>query len=170
MSALWEKHRSTFSALSDVQIAQAVSESRPEKSWENDWLEAVVSWEASGKPRDIGVRNGESDNRSKAFAMPKGYRKRLLCGAIMFLWRMSALVGLALVVGASLSWSVSTGLDVFGSIGFLGALSVTALFCYGYLFLMLRLEKSVKEAFHDCGQRKITLTHIPAADGENRGV
>lgn len=51
MIAAWEKYRADFNALNDEEIEQESEACRNQVEEAEDWLEAVASWEAAGKPR-----------------------------------------------------------------------------------------------------------------------
>lgn len=55
MEELWKKYANDFNALTDAEIEHESSQARDQISECEDWLEAVISWEAAGKPRSEGT-------------------------------------------------------------------------------------------------------------------
>lgn len=51
MTDLWKKYAADFRALSDAAIEAECEQCRDEIATAEEWLEAVASWEAAGKPR-----------------------------------------------------------------------------------------------------------------------
>jgi hypothetical protein len=49
--AAWKRYENDFNAMTDVEIAQEVRHSEDQLAEAEDWLEAVASWEAAGRPR-----------------------------------------------------------------------------------------------------------------------
>lgn len=50
-SQLWKQYEADFNAMSDEEIEEETDRSRREVEEHENWLEAVASWEAAGKPR-----------------------------------------------------------------------------------------------------------------------
>lgn len=48
----WKAYEADFNAMSDEEIARETERSRQEVEEHEEWLEAVTSWEAAGKPRN----------------------------------------------------------------------------------------------------------------------
>lgn len=51
MSEVWKKYAAYFNAMTDKRIEEECELCRDEIAEAEDWLEAVASWEAAGKPR-----------------------------------------------------------------------------------------------------------------------
>lgn len=51
MNDLWKQYAGDFNAMTDEEIARETERSRQEVEEHEEWLEAVASWEAAGKPR-----------------------------------------------------------------------------------------------------------------------
>lgn len=51
MSEVWKKYAVYFNAMTDKRIEKECELCRDEIAEAEDWLEAVASWEAAGKPR-----------------------------------------------------------------------------------------------------------------------
>lgn len=51
MPDTWKKYAADFTAMSDEEIERESDDARSLISEHEDWLEAVASWEAAGKPR-----------------------------------------------------------------------------------------------------------------------
>lgn len=47
----WKRYKADFDALTDEEIALEVRRAEDTVAEEQDWLDAVASWEAAGKPR-----------------------------------------------------------------------------------------------------------------------
>lgn len=47
----WKKYAADFNALTDAEIESESENSRREVEEGEEWLEAVASWQAAGKPR-----------------------------------------------------------------------------------------------------------------------
>ena len=47
----WEKYAADFNALTDEQIKAECDDERSKMEQAEEWLEAVATWEAAGKPR-----------------------------------------------------------------------------------------------------------------------
>lgn len=47
----WEAYRGDFDAMTDEQIENELNRSLNEIAEHEDWVEAVTSWKAAGKPR-----------------------------------------------------------------------------------------------------------------------
>lgn len=58
MDNAWKKYEADFNALSDAQVHSESESCRNQIDEAEDWLEAVASWEAAGKPRSVGKDNG----------------------------------------------------------------------------------------------------------------
>lgn len=52
MDDAWKRYSDDFNAMTDDQIEYETERSRREVEEHEDWLEAVASWEAAGRPRD----------------------------------------------------------------------------------------------------------------------
>lgn len=50
----WERYRGDFNAMTDEEIEKESEQSRNLIDENEDWLEAVASWERAGKPRREG--------------------------------------------------------------------------------------------------------------------
>lgn len=51
MEPAWKKYANDFRAMSDEEIAQESRYEQAKLDEAEEWLEAVASWEAAGKPR-----------------------------------------------------------------------------------------------------------------------
>ena len=51
MNDLWKQYQGDFNSLSDAEIEQECEISQTQINEAEEWLEAVASWEAAGKPR-----------------------------------------------------------------------------------------------------------------------
>ena len=51
MSDAWKKYEADFNAMTDEEIASETAAEQQKLDEAEDWLEAVASWEAAGKPR-----------------------------------------------------------------------------------------------------------------------
>jgi hypothetical protein len=51
MSEHWKTYATDFNAMTDAEIEAETERARSEVEELEDWLEAVASWEAAGKPR-----------------------------------------------------------------------------------------------------------------------
>lgn len=51
MNDAWKKYKGDFNSLSDKEIEFEVRRAHDEIDRAEEWLEAVASWEAAGKPR-----------------------------------------------------------------------------------------------------------------------
>ncbi len=51
MNDLWKQYAADFRALSDADIEAECEQCRDEIEAGEEWLEAVASWKAAGKPR-----------------------------------------------------------------------------------------------------------------------
>jgi hypothetical protein len=51
MTDPWKKYAADFRAMTDDEIDVVSEQARREIEEHEDWLEAVASWEAAGKPR-----------------------------------------------------------------------------------------------------------------------
>lgn len=49
----WKRYANDFRNMSDKEIEDETEMVRREVEEGEDWLEAVASWEAAGKPRDV---------------------------------------------------------------------------------------------------------------------
>lgn len=47
----WKKYAADFNAMTDAEIEAESQSSRRELEEAEEWLEAVASWQAAGKPR-----------------------------------------------------------------------------------------------------------------------
>jgi len=47
----WKRYADDFNAMSDEEIEDECESERSKLAEAEDWLEAVASWEAAGKPR-----------------------------------------------------------------------------------------------------------------------
>lgn len=56
MDEAWKQYEADFNAMSDKQVEADRARSQDTVDRLTDWLEAVASWEAAGKPRN---RDGE---------------------------------------------------------------------------------------------------------------
>lgn len=52
MNDAWKRFRADFNAMTDDQVEYERQQSQEEADRAEDWLEAVASWEAAGRPRD----------------------------------------------------------------------------------------------------------------------
>jgi len=52
MKDAWKKYAADFNALNDEEIEAESNVERNKLEEAEDWLEAVASWEAAGKPRN----------------------------------------------------------------------------------------------------------------------
>jgi hypothetical protein len=57
MEEAWKRYAADFNAMTDENIKEETERCRREVDEAEDWLEAVASWEAAGKPREA-VANG----------------------------------------------------------------------------------------------------------------
>jgi len=48
----WEKFKGDFNSMSDDEIETETREAQERIDTETDWVEAVASWKAAGKPRE----------------------------------------------------------------------------------------------------------------------
>lgn len=48
----WKRYADDFNALTDEQVETERERAQSVVDEETDWLEAVASWEAAGKPRE----------------------------------------------------------------------------------------------------------------------
>lgn len=51
MRDAWKRYAADFNAMSDEEIERDSEECRQQVEEAEDWLEAVASWEAAGRPR-----------------------------------------------------------------------------------------------------------------------
>ena len=51
MNDLWKRYAADFKALTDAEIEDECERFQTEIDEATDWLEAVASWKAAGKPR-----------------------------------------------------------------------------------------------------------------------
>ena len=58
MEDAWKRYAADFNAMSDKAIDYVSEQSRCQIDEAEDWLEAVASWEAAGRPR----KQPEKDN------------------------------------------------------------------------------------------------------------
>ena len=56
MDDLWKQYEADFNAMSDEEVESERQSAQNLVDEQTDWLEAVASWEAAGKPRN---RDGE---------------------------------------------------------------------------------------------------------------
>ena len=49
----WKQYAADFRAMTDEEIETESAHARNEIDEHESWLEAVASWEAAGKPRDV---------------------------------------------------------------------------------------------------------------------
>jgi hypothetical protein len=47
----WQKYAADFNAMTDQEIEHECNVSRDQVEEAEDWLDAVASWEAAGRPR-----------------------------------------------------------------------------------------------------------------------
>ena len=52
MTKPWERYRADFNAMTDDQVEAEKNSAQALVDEQTEWLEAVASWEAEGKPRD----------------------------------------------------------------------------------------------------------------------
>jgi hypothetical protein len=52
MSEVWKRYAADFNAMTDAEIERETEHSQSLVDEHEDWLEAVASWEAAGKPRE----------------------------------------------------------------------------------------------------------------------
>ena len=53
MNDLWKKYAADFRAMTDAEIEAECEQCRNQIDEAEDWLEAVASWEAAGRPRKV---------------------------------------------------------------------------------------------------------------------
>jgi DNA phosphorothioation-dependent restriction protein DptG len=53
MEDAWKQFRTDFNALTDEQIEDTCKHEQSKLDEAETWLEAVASWKAAGKPRDV---------------------------------------------------------------------------------------------------------------------
>jgi hypothetical protein len=53
VSEAWKRYAADFNGMTDEEIEEETERSRREVEEHEDWLEAVASWEAAGKPRNV---------------------------------------------------------------------------------------------------------------------
>ena len=51
MNELWKAYAADFNAMTDAEIESEVKQARALVDEQEDWLEAVASWEKAGRPR-----------------------------------------------------------------------------------------------------------------------
>jgi hypothetical protein len=51
MNDAWKKYEGDFNALTDEQIRHETNDALNQLDEAEEWLEAVASWEAAGRPR-----------------------------------------------------------------------------------------------------------------------
>ncbi|MGX7895509.1 hypothetical protein [Tsuneonella sp. HG222] len=51
----WQRYAADFNAMTDAEIAEEAEQARALLEEQEDWLEAVASWEAAGKPRSTAL-------------------------------------------------------------------------------------------------------------------
>lgn len=51
MKDLWRKYQSDFNSMTDDEVDQQEQEAQAKIDEEQDWVDAVASWKAAGKPR-----------------------------------------------------------------------------------------------------------------------
>lgn len=51
MNEAWKAYAGDFNAMTDEEITRETEQSRSIVEEHEEWLEAVASWEAAGKPR-----------------------------------------------------------------------------------------------------------------------
>jgi len=51
MDNLWKKYAGDFNSMTDDEVDDAVSDEQEKLNEAEEWLEAVASWKAAGKPR-----------------------------------------------------------------------------------------------------------------------
>lgn len=51
MDDAWKKYAADFNGMTDAEIAASVRDAEEQLNEAEDWLEAVASWEAAGRPR-----------------------------------------------------------------------------------------------------------------------
>lgn len=49
---LWKKFEGDFNSMTDEEIDDLTNEAQEKIDDETEWVEAVASWKAAGKPRD----------------------------------------------------------------------------------------------------------------------
>lgn len=47
----WKRYQNDFDAMTDEEVAEETRRSEDQLAEAEDWLEAVASWEAAGRPR-----------------------------------------------------------------------------------------------------------------------
>ncbi|MEW9855945.1 hypothetical protein [Novosphingobium sp. M1R2S20] len=47
----WKRYQGDFNAMTDGEVDEVTEECRRQVEEAEDWLEAVASWKAAGKPR-----------------------------------------------------------------------------------------------------------------------
>lgn len=52
MNELWKRFSGDFNAMTDKQIEEEVIDCLERIDNDEEWLDAVASWKAAGKPRD----------------------------------------------------------------------------------------------------------------------
>ncbi len=53
MSEHWKQYAADFNAMTDAEIEAECQHCREQVEAAEDWLEAVASWEAAGRPRKV---------------------------------------------------------------------------------------------------------------------
>ena len=51
MNEYWKQYAADFNAMTDAEIEAETDRAQSEINELEDWIEAVASWEAAGKPR-----------------------------------------------------------------------------------------------------------------------
>lgn len=52
MKDAWKRYAADFNAMTDEEIERERSQAQSLVDEQEDWLEAVASWEAAGRPRE----------------------------------------------------------------------------------------------------------------------
>lgn len=55
MGDLWKQYAAAFNGMTDAEIEAECVQCRNQIDEAEDWLDAVASWDAAGKPRAIAV-------------------------------------------------------------------------------------------------------------------
>ena len=53
MNEYWKQYAADFNAMTDAEIEAETDRAQSEINQLEDWVEAVSSWEAAGKPRTL---------------------------------------------------------------------------------------------------------------------
>lgn len=59
MKDAWKRYEGDFNSLTDEQIESECGDAEESLAEAEDWLEAVASWEAAGKPRKAALEENK---------------------------------------------------------------------------------------------------------------